>query len=101
MLEAGGDEYAFQFIRKKISDIEITPAQLALDPCSASAVITDVNTVEKVLVTYLSYLLASRASGTVDEHYNKLNNDQSSPLFNTHHFRHRACRVPPSNRSSR
>ena len=41
MLEAGGDEYAFQFIRNKISDIEITPAQLALDPCSASAVITE------------------------------------------------------------
>ena len=31
MLEANGDEYAFQFIRQKISDIEITPAQLALD----------------------------------------------------------------------
>ena len=28
MLEANGDEYAFQFIRQKISDIEITPAQL-------------------------------------------------------------------------
>ena len=34
MLAAGGEEYAFQFIRQKISDIEITPAQLALDPCS-------------------------------------------------------------------
>ncbi len=53
MLEAGGDEYAFQFIRNKISDIAITPAQLALDPCSASAVITDVNTGEvRALVTY-------------------------------------------------
>ena len=83
MLEAGGDEYAFQFIRKKISDIEITPAQLALDPCSASAVITDVNTGEvRALVTYPSYD-NNKFSGTVDaEYYNKLNNDQSLPLFN-------------------
>ena len=83
MLEAGGDEYAFQFIRNKISDIEITPAQLALDPCSASAVITDVNTGEvRALVTYPSYD-NNKFSGTVDaEYYNKLNNDQSLPLFN-------------------
>ena len=83
MLEAGGDEYAFQFIRKKISDIEITPAQLALDPCSASAVITDVHTGEvRALVTYPSYD-NNKFSGTVDaEYYNKLNNDQSLPLFN-------------------
>ncbi len=44
MLEANGDEYAFQFIRQKISDIEITPDQLALDPCSAGCVVTDVKT---------------------------------------------------------
>ncbi len=46
MLETNGEEYAFQFIRQKISDIEITPSQLALDPCSASCVVTDVNTGE-------------------------------------------------------
>jgi len=83
MLEANGDEYAFQFIRQKISDIEITPAQLALDPCSASCVITDVNSGEvRALVTYPSYD-NNKFSGTVDaEYYNKLNNDLSLPLFN-------------------
>ncbi len=83
MLEAGGEEYAFQFIRQKISDIEITPAQLALDPCSAGCVITDVNTGEvRALVTYPSYD-NNKFSGTVDaEYYNKLSNDLSLPLFN-------------------
>lgn len=83
MLEENGDEHAFQFIRQKIADIEITPAQLALDPCSASCVITDVNTGEvRALVTYPSYD-NNKFSGTVDaEYYNKLNNDLSLPLFN-------------------
>ena len=83
MLEQNGEEYAFQFIRQKISDIEITPAQLALDPCSASCVITDVNTGEALcLVTYPSYD-NNKFSGTVDaDYYNKLNNDLSLPLFN-------------------
>lgn len=83
LLQVNGDEYAFQFIRQKISDVEITPAQLALDPCSASCVITDVNTGEvRALVTYPSYD-NNRFSGTVDaEYYNKLNNDLSLPLFN-------------------
>ena len=83
MLEQNGEEYAFQFIRQKISDIEITPAQLALDPCSASCVITDVNTGEvRCLVTYPSYD-NNKFSGTVDaDYYNKLNNDLSLPLFN-------------------
>ena len=83
MLEQNGEEYAFQFIRQKISDIEITPAQLALDPCSASCVITDVNTGEVLcLVTYPSYD-NNKFSGPVDaDYYNKLNNDLSLPLFN-------------------
>ncbi len=83
MLEVMGEEYAFQFIKQKISEIEITPAQLALDPYSASCVITDVNTGEvRALVTYPSYD-NNKFSGTVDaEYYNKLANDQSLPLFN-------------------
>ena len=45
--------------------------------------ITDVNTGEvRALVTYPSYD-NNKFSGTVDaEYYNKLNNDQSLPLFN-------------------
>ena len=48
-------KYAFQFIRQKISDIEITPAQLALDPCSAGCVVTGCEDGEvRALVTYPS-----------------------------------------------
>ncbi len=37
----------------KISKIELTPAQLALDPCTAGCTVTDVNTGEiRALVTY-------------------------------------------------
>ena len=39
MLSGGLDAYTFMY--RKIASLEITPAQLALAPCSASAVITD------------------------------------------------------------
>ena len=47
---------AYAFICNKISNLEITPAQLALDPCEGSVVVTDVKTGEvKALVSYPSY----------------------------------------------
>lgn len=82
-LAEGGDTYAFTFMKEKISNIEITPAQLALDPCTGGAVITDVNTGEvRALVTYPSYD-NNRLSGTVDAiYYNQLQEDLSLPLYN-------------------
>ena len=82
-LAAGGEEYAFNFIRSKISNIEITPAQLALDPCTAGVVVTDVNTGEVLaLVTYPSYD-NNQMSGSVDpEYFAKLQSDLSNPLYN-------------------
>ena len=41
-----GKMSAYNFMYKKIKNIEITPAQLALDPCSGSVVITDPDTGE-------------------------------------------------------
>lgn len=74
---------AFEFIREQIRLIKITPAQLALDPCSASVVVTDVNTGDVLaLVTYPSYD-NNMLSGSVDAVYwKKLNNDLSLPLYN-------------------
>ena len=47
---------AYSFIRKKIQKREITPAQLALTPCSGSIVLTDVNTGQvKACVSYPGY----------------------------------------------
>ena len=82
-LQAGDENTAFAFIRQKISNIEITPAQLALDPCTAGCVVTDVNTGEVLaLVTYPSYD-NNEMSGKVDpDYYAKLQSDLSRPLYN-------------------
>ncbi|MFQ9748171.1 MAG: hypothetical protein ACLRYY_03775 [Anaerobutyricum soehngenii] len=51
-----GKMSAYNFMYKKIKNIEITPAQLALDPCSGSVVITDPDTGEvRAMVSYPSY----------------------------------------------
>lgn len=82
-LETGDSNYAFQFIREKISNLELTPAQLALDPCTAGVVVTDVRTGKvKALVTYPSYD-NNLMSGTVDAAYfAQLQDDMSKPLYN-------------------
>ncbi len=83
MLQTSGEAYAFTFMKEKISNIEITPAQLALDPCTGGVVITDVNTGEvRALVTYPSYD-NNKLSGTVDAaYYRQLQEDLSLPLYN-------------------
>ena len=79
-LQAGDEAYAYQFFREKIRNIEITPAQLALDPCTASCVVTNVKTGEVLaLVTYPSY--DNNRINDVD-YFAKLNADQSLPLRN-------------------
>ena len=76
----GGSVTAYSFIKEKISKIEITPAQLALDPCSGSVVMTDVSTGEVLaLVSYPSY---DNNRITTDSTYlAQLNEDQSQPLY--------------------
>lgn len=82
-LRNNGDAYAYTFLLDKISKIQITPAQLALDPCSGACVVTNVRTGEVLaLVTYPSYD-NNRMSGTVDSAYfSRLQNDLSQPLYN-------------------
>ncbi len=82
-LRVNGEDYAFSFIRQKILDIEITPAQLALDPATGSVVITNVKTGEvQALVSYPSYD-NNKLSGIVDaKYYNQLQSDLSLPLYN-------------------
>ncbi len=82
-LRGGDRSYAYSFIRSKISNIELTPAQLALDPCTGGCVVTDVRTGEvRALVTYPSYD-NNQMSGSVDpEYFAKLNTDLSRPLYN-------------------
>lgn len=74
---------AYNFMIEKLTNLEITPGQLALEPCSASAVITDVNTGEVLaMVTYPSYdnnMLANKIDYT---YYSKLLEDKAFPLVN-------------------
>ena len=73
----------YKFIRKKIYNLEITPAQLALDPCEGSVVITDTNTGEILaMVSYPSYD-NNRLTNSVDaDYYAKLIADKTKPLYN-------------------
>ncbi len=72
---------SYKFIRKQIESLSITPAQIALDPCSGSVVITDPNTgAVRAMVTYPSYD-NNMLSGSVDAKYwAKLTSDSASPL---------------------
>jgi len=74
---------AYSFIKSKILKLELTPAQLALEPCSGSLVIVDPNTGDVLAcVTYPSYD-NNRLANTMDSaYYNKLNADLSTPFYN-------------------
>ncbi|MEF9941018.1 MAG: penicillin-binding transpeptidase domain-containing protein [Lachnospiraceae bacterium] len=73
----------YDFIRGKIETLEITPAQLALEPCTGSAVVTDVNTgAVLACVSYPGYD-NNRLANTMDsKYYNQLVHDMSRPLYN-------------------
>lgn len=74
---------AYTFLVDKIKNLEITPDQLALDPCSGSVVVTDSNTGEVLaMVTYPSYDNNKLANSVDSDYYNQLLNDQSLPLIN-------------------
>lgn len=78
-----GSLSAFDFLRDKIKNIEITPAQLALDPCTASCVMVNVETGELLAcVTYPGYD-TNRLANTVDSAYfERLQKDLSVPQYN-------------------
>ncbi len=78
-----GSVSAFNFMMERIKNLDITPAQLALDPYSASMVVTDVNTGDVLaLVTYPGYDNNKMANGVNAEYYSQLLNDLSTPLRN-------------------
>ncbi|SFG26631.1 penicillin-binding protein 2 [Lachnospiraceae bacterium C7] len=73
----------FNFILDKVNKIEITPAQLALEPCTGSSVITDTKTGEILaMVSYPGYDNNKLANGVDAEYYSSLNTDLSKPLYN-------------------
>lgn len=80
---SNGSISAYDFLKSKIQNLEITPAQLALDPCTGSCVITDTQTGELLAcVTYPGYD-NNRLANTVDsDYYAALKEDLSLPLYN-------------------
>jgi penicillin-binding protein 2 len=73
---------AYNFMLKMISNLQITPAQLALDPCTGSCVVTDVNTGEVLaLVSYPGYDINKLANGVDAEYFAKLQSDLSVPQW--------------------
>ncbi|MEE1216441.1 MAG: penicillin-binding transpeptidase domain-containing protein [Agathobacter sp.] len=80
---ANGSISPYAFLMDKINNIEITPAQLALDPCTGSSIITDINTGQiKAMVSYPGYD-NNKLANTVDaDYYQALREDKSNPLWN-------------------
>ncbi len=80
-IQNGGSVY--DFIINKIKALEITPAELALDPCSGACVVEDPNNGNILaIVSYPSYDI-NYFSGTIDaKYYASLLDDASTPLVN-------------------
>jgi len=78
-----GQESAYTFMTNRIAKLDITPAQMNLDPYSGSMVITDPNTGEVLaLVSYPSYDNNKMANGVDPDYYESLREDLSKPLLN-------------------
>ena len=80
---ASGGLGAYKFMVYAITNKIITPAQLALQPCSASTVITNPQNGDILaMVSYPSYD-NNKLSGTVDaKYFNSLINDKAAPMIN-------------------
>ncbi len=78
-----GNVDSYDLICSKIDSLALTPAMLALDPCSGSAVVTDPNS-GRVLacVTYPGYDNNRLANKMDVAYYNLLAQDESRPFYN-------------------
>ncbi len=78
-----GEFGAYDFIRGKIETLDITPGQLALEPCTGSLVMTDTRTGEVLAcVSYPGYDNNRLANAMDSNYYNKLVTDHARPFYN-------------------
>ncbi len=78
-----GAETSYAFMYNRIKNLDLTPADLALDPCTGSIVVTNVNTGEVLaLVSSPSYDNNKMANGVDAEYYARIRESQASPLIN-------------------
>ena len=74
---------SFTYLHEKIRTLQLTPAMMALEPCTGSCVLTNPQSGEVLAcVSYPGYN-NNRLANTMDsDYYNQLVNDKSRPLYN-------------------
>ena len=78
-----GNTKAIDLMITKIGNLEITPAQLALEPCSGSVVIVNPNNGETLAcVSYPGYDNNRLANNMDVAYYRRLSKDLSKPFYN-------------------
>ena len=78
-----GEIAPYQFMISCIRSLDITPSQLALDPCTGSSVVTDPSTGQVLaMVTYPGFDDNMMANSVDADYFNRINNDLSLPLYN-------------------
>ncbi len=80
---ASGVMGGYEFMYRKIKKLEITPAMLALDPCSGSIVVTDPDTgAVKAMAVYPSYD-NNKLTNVIDpDYYAQITSDKTTPMYN-------------------
>jgi len=82
-LYISGDYSAADFMISKIASLDITPKQLALDPCSGSIVLVDPDSGEvRAMVSYPGYDNNKLANTMDTDYYFRLYEDNSTPFYN-------------------
>ncbi|MGN0436833.1 MAG: penicillin-binding transpeptidase domain-containing protein, partial [Wujia sp.] len=72
----------YEFMQHKIKNLEITPAMLALDPCSGAVIVTDVNSGDVLaMVSYPGYDNNYLTNEVDADYYEMLLNDKTSPMY--------------------
>lgn len=80
---SAGAYSSYEFMRMKIQKLDITPAMLALKPCSGSVIVSDVRTGEiRAMVSYPSYDNNKLTNYIDSDYYTQLLEDRSTPLIN-------------------
>ena len=78
-----GTTDAYGWLYDKIKTLQITPGQLALEPCSGGIVVTDPNSGDVLAcVSYPGYDNNRLANNMDTDYYRKLNKDLSTPFYN-------------------
>ncbi len=72
----------YSFLMDKIANLEITPSQLGLTPCSGTVILTDVNTGDVLAcVSYPGYDNNRLANDMDEEYYYQLLSNSSAPFY--------------------